>query len=297
MGGEKIELAKDAAKSAVELLGPNDKVGVVAFDGESYWVCEVQSSSNKASILDHISTIEAGGGTNMYPAMEDASEALSGVQAKLKHVILLTDGISEPGDFEGLAGRMAADRMTVSTVAVGEGSDESLLEQIARIGKGRYYFTDDPLSIPQIFAKETVTASKSAINEQPFMPIVVRSAPALSQINFQAAPFLLGYVITRPKPTAEVILASESGDPLLAWWRYGLGITAAFTSDAKARWSAEWLSWPGYSKFWAQVVRHSMRKGDAKGVSLAVEQHNGKAWCNWIRSIPRGGSSTAPKRN
>jgi len=77
--------------------------------------------------------------------------------------------------------------------------------------------------VPQIFAKETVTASKSAINEQPFAPTIVRPTQVLNDIRLDEAPFLLGYVITRPKPTAEVILATEAGDPLLAWWRYGLG--------------------------------------------------------------------------
>ena len=58
-----------------------------------------------------------------------------------------------------------------------------------------------------------------------FRPTVVRPTQVLSEIRLDEAPFLLGYVVTRPKPTAEVILATESGDPLLAWWRYGLGMT------------------------------------------------------------------------
>jgi len=54
-------------------------------------------------------------------------------------------------------------------------------------------------------------------------------------------------------------------------------MTVAFTSDAKSRWAAEWLSWPGYSKFWAQVARHAMRKSDAKGVFVQVDRKNGTA--------------------
>ncbi|HJT36300.1 MAG TPA: FixH family protein [Pirellulales bacterium] len=272
MGGDKIELAKEAAKSAAELLGASDKLGVIAFEGDTYWISQMQPASNKGRILDDISRLEAGGGTNMYPAMEEAYNALQTTVAKLKHVIILTDGISAPGDFEGIANEMASNRITISTVGVGDGADEALLEELARIGQGRYYFTDDPTSIPQIFAKETVTASKSAIDEQPFLPQVVRPTQALADIDFEAAPFLLGYVMTRAKPTSELVLSSEKGDPLLAWWRYGLGMTVAFTSDAKSRWAAEWLSWPGYGKFWAQLVRHSMRKSEAKGVLVNVKQ-------------------------
>jgi hypothetical protein len=192
-------------------------------------------------------------------------------------VILLTDGISSEGDFEGMAQQMSSAKITVSTVAVGDGSDTELLEQIARVGKGRYYFTSDPAQVPQIFAKETVTASKSAIDEQPFIPQVIRATHALADLDMESAPFLLGYVMTRPKPTSEVILATEKGDPLLAWWRYGLGMTAAFTSDAKSRWSAEWMTWPGYGKFWTQVIRQVMRKSDTQGIQVQTSRRSNQA--------------------
>jgi uncharacterized membrane protein len=277
MGGTKIEMAKDAAKAAVELLGPKDKIGVIAFDGDLFWIADIQSAANKGQVNDKISGIEAGGGTTMGPPMEAAFEALQNTPAKLKHVIVLTDGVSEPADFEGIAQNMAQAKMTCTTVAVGDDCDFRLLQEIARIGNGRYYAAEDPSNIPQIFAKETVTASKSAINEQPFTPIVTRPTPAVSDVKFDEAPFLLGYVTTRPKPTSELILATEKGDPLLAWWRYGLGMSVAFTSDAKSRWAAEWLSWPGYGKFWAQVVRHAMRHSDAKGQFVQVVHKDGKA--------------------
>ncbi len=270
MDGDPIEMAKAAAQSAVELLGKRDQVAVLAFDGDTYVVSEMQSAANKGKVADEISRIDSGGGTTMYPAMEMAHQILSATSARLKHVIILTDGVSSPGDFEGLAQQMANEKMTVSTVALGQ-ADVELLEQIARVGKGRHYATDDPSQIPQIFAKETVTASKSAIDEQPFVPIVIRATHALAELDLENSPFLLGYVMTRPKPTAEVILATEKGDPLLAWWRYGLGMTAAFTSDAKSRWAAEWMTWPGYGKFWTQVVRQVMRKSDTRGIQVQAE--------------------------
>ena len=275
MSGEKIEMAKSAARSAVDLLGRRDYIGVIAFDGEPFVISEMQPARNKGKISGEIAQIDAGGGTTMYPAMDLAFEMLSATSAKLKHCIVLSDGISSPDDFEGLTQTMVSAKMTVSTVAVGEGADTDLLETIARIGKGRHYFTTEASQVPQIFAKETVTASKSAIDEQPFIPQVIRATHALADIDMDSAPFLLGYVMTRPKPTCEVILATEKGDPLLAWWRYGLGMTAAFTSDAKNRWSAEWMTWEGFGKFWTQVIRHTMRKSDARGIIVDV-QRDGK---------------------
>jgi Ca-activated chloride channel family protein len=272
MSGNKIQMARSAARSAVELLGQRDQVSVLAFDGKTFVISEMQRASNRSGIDRQIARIDAGGGTAMYPSMAMAYEVLQATSAKLKHMILLTDGESSPGDFMGIAQTMAANRITVSTVAVGEGSHTQLLEEIARVGKGRYYLAADAAQVPQIFARETVTASKSAIDEQPFLPQVIRATHALKEVDMEDAPFLLGYVKTRPKPTSEVILATESGDPLLVWWRYGLGMTAAFTSDAQSRWAAEWMAWPGFSKFWTQVVRQVMRKNDARGIVIETER-------------------------
>ena len=271
MGGQKIELAKEAARAAVDLLGEKDQIGVIAFDGSPYWVSEMSGYSQKGAVMDRISSITAGGGTTLYPAMEEAFQALRAADAKLKHVIILTDGYSTPGDFEGITQELSAARVTVSTIGIGD-ADQEMLELIAQQGGGRYYFTDDPGSIPQIFARETITASKSAIKEEPFLPLLVRATPALQDINLDEAPFLLGYVVTRTKATSEVILTTESGDPLLAWWRYGLGMSVAFTSDAKSRWAAEWLTWPGFNQFWAQVIRHASRKSESKGFAIQIER-------------------------
>ena len=278
MGGEKIEMAKEAARAAVELLGPSDKVGVLAFEGENFWVSEMHPCTDKGFVLDRIAGLEAGGGTVMAPAMEEAHETLQrhGRQAQAR---------DHPDRRHLVARRLRGDRAgdgrrpdhVSRPWRWGATPTRSLLEEIARLGNGRFYVADDPAQVPQIFAKETVTASKSAINEQPFAPTVVRSTQVLSEIRLDEAPFLLGYVVTRPKPTAEVILATESGDPLLAWWRYGLGMSVAFTSDAKARWAAEWLTWPQFGQFWAQVVRHALRKAETKGTFVQVERHGRKA--------------------
>jgi hypothetical protein len=79
----------------------------------------------------------------------------------------------------------------------------------------------------------------------------------------------------------ELILASDRGDPLLARWRAGLGQAVAFTSDVKNRWAASWVRWPGYQKFWAHLVRTTMRQDTtaAHGVAFDVssEVEGGRA--------------------
>lgn len=276
MGGEKIELAKEAAMATVELLSERDYVGVVAFDGEPYWVVDMQSAANQMGIIQTIEQIDAGGGTNIHPAMVEANEALAMIPASFKHAILLTDGISQPGEFYGITNEMTNQMVTVSTVGMGEGADIDLLQDIARWGRGRFYFTDDAYDVPQIFTKETMTASKSSLVEEPFLPVVYKDNPVIQSIEWELSPFLLGYVVTSPKTNADVSLITERGDPLLATWQFGLGKCAAFMSDAKSRWALDWMSWEGYSQFWTQIVRYIMRTSQNRGIETTIDYRPGK---------------------
>ena len=277
MGGIKIELAKEASRAVVELLGQRDQIGVVAFDGSPFWISEMHTASDKLYLSDQIGSITAGGGTNLYPALEQAYFALTETTAKLKHVIVLSDGQSQDGDWYGIASSMRNERITISTVGIGSGADMNLLGNLANWGGGRDYFTQDPYNIPQIFAKETVTASKSAIIDEPFIPQRIKPTQVLSGIDLELAPFLLGYVATQPRPTAEIFLVSDRGDPLLASWQYGLGKSVVFTSDAKARWASDWLEWSGYGKFWTQLVRDSMRKATLSNFQAEIKKEKGVA--------------------
>ena len=277
MGGIKIELAKVAARSTVELLGRRDKIAVIAFDGSPFWIVEMHDASDQLYITDQIGSITAGGGTNLYPALQQAYFTLTQTVAKLKHVIVLSDGQSQPGDWYGIASSMRAEHITISTVGIGSGAGMNLLGNLANWSGGRDYFTQDPYNVPQIFAKETVTASKSAIIDEPFIPQRIKPTQVLSGIDLELAPFLLGYVATQPRPTAEIFLVSDRGDPILASWQYGLGKSIAFTSDAKARWASDWLEWPGYGKFWAQLVRDTMRKTTLSNFQAEIRQEKGVA--------------------
>ena len=69
------------------------------------------------------------------------------------------------------------------------------------------------------------------------------------------APALRGYVRFQARPTSDTILEADRTDPLLVRWQYGLGRAAVFTSDAKNRWAANWVTWPGFDRFWANVFR------------------------------------------
>ena len=277
MGGQKIELAKEASKAAVDVLEDDHLIGIIAFDYNYYWPVRFQSARNREDINQSVSMIIAGGETNIYPALREAHLQLTGIQSEVRHVILLSDGRSLPDDYIGLVESMAEEKMTVSTVAVGNGADRELLSNIAEWGEGRSYFIEDATMVPQIFTEETQLATQGTLEEEPFVPIVAKDVEAFKGIDFENAPPLLGFVSTLAKDTSEVLLEAEEDKPILARWQYGLGKTAAFTSDVKDRWAAEWLTWEGYTKFWPQLVRETMRRQDDGEIDMKIEKEGQNA--------------------
>jgi Ca-activated chloride channel homolog len=271
MGTLEMALAREATKAPLSVLRDKDHFGVVAFDSNFYWAVPLQTASNRESIKTAINKILAGGETNAYPALEAAYNQLLNDPSELKHVILESDGHSTSAPFQDLATKMAQSKITVSTVALGAGADDVLLGKIAGWGRGRSYLVADVASVPQVFSKEAEEATGNTLREQSFKPVVKKNVQLFKGIDFKTAPDLLGYVATKPKDTSEVLLeAPERKDPLLAQWQYGLGKTAAFTSDVKDRWAVDWLQWSGYPKFWSQLVRQTMRMRDDRGVDLNV---------------------------
>ncbi len=201
-GSSKMDLAKEAAIRATELLSEQDQVGVLSFDDTSRWVVETQFLTDPGNVQTQIGSISPGGGTAIYPAVETAFNDIVARDAKVKHILLLTDA--------------------------------------------------------QMVIKDTQEVARAAIVEEPFRPTQVGASPILEGIDVSLMPPLLGYVSTTPKPTSQILLVSKQVDPILSEWQYGLGHVVAWTSDAKNRWAQDWLTWPDFSRFWAQVVKRTI---------------------------------------
>jgi len=209
---------------------------------------------------------------------------LAKAKAGVKHVFILSDGRTYPDEYETLLEKLVADKVTVSSVAVGQEADRELLASLASWGRGRSYSVDNPADVPQIFVKETERAIRSTFAEAPFRPSVRKPVELFAGLDFTAAPPLAGYARMQAKETAELLLVTgpeDERDPVLARWQYGLGRSAVFTSDVKDRWARNWLAWNGYGKFWTQLVREIMRRDDPDGTAarpaLRVRRERGQA--------------------
>jgi Ca-activated chloride channel family protein len=267
MSGQPIELARASAKAAAELLSAQDQIAVVGFDDQTRVVLPMTGASDKGTILASIESLTAGGGTDAYPGMVKGNELLQNAVAKVKHMIVLSDGQTPDNDFAGLVRGMRAQGITVSSVSLGDGAAKEIMQIIAQEGGGRYYETNDPNNMPQIFTKETMQASRSAIKEDLFGAVVTGDHPILAGYEKSDLPLVLGYVMTQPKPTAQLLLAAETGDPLMAITNYGLGTGLCWTSDLSEKWGSEWLGWGSGPAFWAQIFRGITRKEQSIGLS------------------------------
>lgn len=252
----RMNIAKEATLSAMGLLGPESSVGVIVYDAAAEVLVPIESVQNLDSISERVATIGASGGTALYPALVEADAMLAGVASSAVHVVVLTDGMSQPGDFEGILRSLRTDGATVSFVGIGSGADRVQLGDLARFAGGALHVTDDVRSLPSILAQEALMASEELVEER---TVEVTRRAAIAD-GFEAVPSsgtVHGYVLTEAKPTADVLLwtVEDEPAPVLATWRFGLGRVVAFTSHGAGRWSRDLFTVEEYSGVWGQLGR------------------------------------------
>ncbi len=276
MKGRKIEYAKEASRAALELLEEQHKFAVVAFDSQPYISVPMRMVRSKRRAEDRISRIKASGQTNIYPALGVVYRLLDRESSVAKHVILLSDGDTHPADFEKLLRRIRDAGIIVSTVTIGKTGDPKLMEKIANWGGGQNYVALSAEAIPQIFIEETQKALKSSDAGEKISTQLAMNVRAFSGIEFNEIPDLSGLISTKLRDTADSLLSTGDGEPLLSRWQYGLGKTVLFSSTASGRWAKNWLGWADYGKFWDQVIRQTMKNPDIRSKRLVLSSRGEK---------------------
>ncbi|HMF75821.1 MAG TPA: VWA domain-containing protein, partial [Bryobacteraceae bacterium] len=276
MEGRKIELARLSASGVVDHLRPIDNIGVLIFDNSFQWAVPIRRSEDRAMIKRLISGITPDGGTQIAPALTEAYHKVLPAKGIYKHVVLLTDGISEEGDSVELAKEAAAHEVTISTVGLGQDVNRAYLEKVASTSGGRSYFLNEPQGLEQILLKDVQDFSGSTAIEKSLTAIVDRKAEVLNDVGMENAPPLKGYARFVAVPGAETILSIDAAkrDPLYVRWQYGLGRAAVFTSDAKNRWADAWVTWPGFDKFWINVTRDLLDHAEPNAASAQLDAAN-----------------------
>lgn len=274
MEGKKMELARLAAIGVVQNLRPIDMVGVLIFDNSFHWAVPIRRAEERTLIKRIIAGIMPDGGTQIAPALAESYRRILPVNAIYKHIVLLTDGISEEGDSMTVARDAPNRQITISTVGLGQDVNRAYLEKVASAANGKSYFLVDPSGLEQILLRDVMEHTGSTAVEHAIRPQIIKKAEILEGVGMEEAPPLAGYVRFISKPSADVILNADAKDPLYVRWQYGLGRTAVFTSDAKSRWAKRWIGWTGFDAFWENAVRDLLPHAQAGEATMEYNSAN-----------------------
>ncbi len=275
-GKTKIDLADSGAANAIDLLGPMDQIAVFAVDSEATKTIPLTRIGNdKAKLCARALKItSAGGGIYVYNGLKAAWDELKKSQAGTRHVILFSDAqdSEEPGDYKNLIKTMTAEGATISVIGLGTDKDvdSALLQDIAKLGNGRNFFSNEPMDIPKIFAQETVTIARSAFIKE---PIGAQATGRWSEISPKPMDWFKqvdGYNLSYAREDATVSLVStdEYLAPLVAHARRGLGRSAAVSFPLGGEFSESLRTWPGYGDFLQTMGRFLMGQDTPPGIAL-----------------------------
>jgi uncharacterized protein YegL len=217
------EIANQSAALAVKSLSKGDLVAVIEFNNQTRVIVPLAPNTDPARTADKILSISAGGGTRLGPALEEARRQLSPAKATVKHVIVLSDGRSmESGTLPGIARAMNEEGINVSTISVGDQSDDETMSAIAREGGGRFYAVNNANLLPRFFLKAVRVVRTPLIREGSFDPVLLPTGSPLT-VGVPTPPPLEGLVLSqhRPEPTITYAMEAPTGEPLLAHWKCG----------------------------------------------------------------------------
>ncbi len=278
-GNTKLDVANEAAARSAMLLSPFDRIGIAHVDTAVDWSVSMRPVEDPAQIAAQVRRATVGGGGILIDLTLEASyEALRRESTQLKHLLLFADG-SDSEEMTGarsLVERAARDHITTSIVAMGNGPDTPELEQLTRLGGGRFYIVEDMTELPRIFTQETIEASRSAIVDHAFRALPGVDAAATRGLDLADAPALGGYVVMNARGRAQRLLGATREDPLLLVWQHGIGRSATFATDTGSGFARAWLGWSGYNALFGQLARDLARSPERRDAQVFVTMSGGK---------------------
>lgn len=251
----RLLMTKKAAIRFLELLGPEDYVMVISFSGEVYVEQMPTEAKNKEQVAEIIQNIQPTQGTVIGAALKAAFNQMKSLSFSEKQVVLISDGMSysaEPDDAADMANQIyqAGIVTTVINSSCQEGTAN--LEKIANYGRGKYYWLQDERDLDELIFGDVADEMTEAVIEKQ-VPVTVVDAKDDVMQGLSYLPDVHGYVYAKAKASARTVLSvpytKASGStvdaPLYAYWKYGNGRVACFTSKISGEWAKDWQGTDG----------------------------------------------------
>lgn len=279
----KIDMAKEAVQLAAGALLDGDEIAILAFNDRQQWIMRltrIDGQDDRDRINAAVNELDSDGGTEIYPALDVGFDEISKSEADVRHIVLLSDGKSSTGtrdSYTKLIEEMRQSGATLSTIAIGDDSDTDLLQYLAEEGGGRYHPAETPQDIPQFTLQEAQSAGSQSVVRGEFLPIQTLASPIMSGFQPEDLPMLAGYNYTEIKAGAQLVLASNRDDPILAKWQYGLGRVVAWTADDGVDFANAWQNWDGYGDFWENMIQWALPDPERDTVEVTAERSGSEA--------------------
>ncbi len=230
MEGARLILAREIVRSSVSRLQAHDKVGIVEFYGNRKWSVPIQYASGGLELNREINRLTAGGGTVILPAIEEAYYGLLNTQASARHIVVITDGGIETGNYEALLRRISDDNINVSFVLAGPAANVGFLADMAVYGGGKFLHAPDRFSIPAIDIK-TLSNDPAGLFQDSSEPLTVADNLLWPlSLSGESNTSVTKFIPVTLKPAAAPVLNSGV-EPVLSFWHYGLGKVLLCSSD------------------------------------------------------------------
>ncbi len=244
-GKTRFELAKDGAVASVNALADRDYFGLVSFNSVANVAIPLTPASRRDEIITDIVALQTASGTMYKDGLELAASALKTMSDYyIKHIIFITDGTAtdDRDAFTAVVEGLDDFNITLSGIAIYRHDffTSNVVEELADIGGGRYYYIQDALTLPSIMVTESTTSAIEYINEGVFEPTITNYTSVVTGID--DLPNLGGYYGTLVKEEATLVLSTNEELPLYASWDYGSGRVGSFTSDLNGGWSANYFT-------------------------------------------------------
>jgi Ca-activated chloride channel family protein len=225
----KLPYAKEAVRSVIEQLHPDDRFALVTFDSSATVTMALAPLTNaiRAQISRQLADMRPGASTNISDGLLKARALLEGSGTeRSRRVILLSDGeanmgIVDPRELGKIAASFSAHGAVLSTIGMGLGFNETLMASLADYGMGHYAYLEHLATLGDILQKDLhdaqqVYASASslditlgdgvAVTDVGGYPIDLTSQPGTARVV--TGQLLSGakkhFVVTMQVPTSHV---------------------------------------------------------------------------------------------
>ncbi len=161
MSEPKLAHAKDAAKMAIQRLGSQDIVSIIAYDHNVEVLVPATKVSDRKSMLAAIDRIAIGGNTALFAGVAKGADEVRKFRQRelVNRIILLSDGQANvgpksPGALGNLGASLAKEGIAVTTIGLGSGYNEDLMFALADKSDGNHTFAESPSQLATAFDAE-----------------------------------------------------------------------------------------------------------------------------------------------